>query len=77
MSIYVNNAVAKVVFTRTLKNGTTSCWFKIKKTSFAYMVKYWLGKSDFYYLKLYKKNDDGSIGNQIGYISRSNQQYTP
>ncbi|WP_308131747.1 hypothetical protein [uncultured Flavobacterium sp.] len=77
MSNYIVNAVAKVTFHRVLKNGTNSCWLKIKKASFSYTQRYWLAKPDFYYLKIYEKLENGTIGRQIGFITRSTSQFTP
>ncbi|MFV8344580.1 hypothetical protein [Flavobacterium sp. ZB4P13] len=75
MSKIIKNALIKVTFDRILTNGKNFCWFKVKSTYLSYMVKYWRGKVDFRYLKIYPKNEDGSCGSQIGYITRTKVEF--
>ncbi len=77
MSLIVKNALIKVTFEHILTNGTNSCWFKVKSTYFSYMIKYWRNQRGFRYLKIYPKLDNGSAGNQIGFITQGTFQYNP
>lgn len=69
----LKNGLLKVTFNHILANGTNSCWFKFKEATLSYLCHYWRNKDEFFYLKIYTKNDDGSCGPQIGYITRSSQ----
>nr|WP_294931275.1 hypothetical protein [uncultured Flavobacterium sp.] len=73
MSTKLKNGLLKVTFNHILKNGTNSCWFKFKEASLQYLSYYWRSKEAFKYLKIYLKNEDGSCGPQIGYITRNKE----
>ena len=77
MSILVKNSLIKVTFNHILSNGKNACWFKVKSSALSYVVSYWRKKDDFFYLKIYAKNDDGSCGPQTGYITKTAYSYTP
>jgi hypothetical protein len=75
MSLLVKNAFLKVHFHTFLSNGRKFCWLKVKSSFFSYVERYWKSKEDFHYLKIYERNDDGSCGRQIGYISRTSSEF--
>lgn len=75
--MFITKSLFKVTFDHTLTNGTNSCWFKVKKTSLTYAVKYWRAQRGFRYLKIYPKFENGSIGGQTGFITLTTYLYNP
>lgn len=69
------SALLKVTFSNILKNGTNSCWLPAKKDSYLSTIqKYWLGKSNFLYLKIFDKENPKR---KLGFITRTTIEYTP